>query len=158
MSAPTSVAELQTLIDRSAFHQLFNPQVLAVDSDNLVLSVKIPMSAALERQPGSGQWHGGAISAVVDIAGCYALVLVSSKPLPTINFRTDYLRPGVNTDLTASARVRRAGRTVGVVDVDIYDDQDRLVAVGRAAYAIQGGLEPRKTPISEAPRSSSEDP
>ena len=146
MSKPASVTELQVLIDRSPFHALFKPQVLAVDRENLELIIKVPMSGALERQPDTEQWHGGAISAVVDIAGCYALSLVTGVPLPTINFRTDFLRPGVSTDLTATARVRRAGRTVGVVDVDIHDDEARLIAVGRAAFAIQGGFEPRSQP------------
>jgi uncharacterized protein (TIGR00369 family) len=60
------------------------------------------------------------------------------RPLPTINFRVDYLRPAVNTALTATARVRRAGRSVGVVDVDVADGEGRLIAVGRASYATLG--------------------
>ena len=131
---------MQTLINPSPFHQLLQPEVIEVDPDSLTLKIKVPMRAEVERQPGTGQWHGGAISAIVDIAGCYALALVAGEPLPTINFRTDYLRPGVETDLTATAYVRRAGRKVGVVDVDVTDKVDRLVAVGRASYSIQGGL------------------
>ena len=41
--------------------------------------------------------------------------------------------------LVARARVRRSGRTVAVVDVDILDDHDRLTAVGRACYSAQTG-------------------
>lgn len=143
MSQPLTVTDMQALIDRSKFHQLFRPRVLGLDHDRLELTVRMSMHDTLERQPDTGQWHGGAISAIIDIAGCYALALVTREPLPTINFRTDYLRPGVNTDLTAIARVRRAGRTVGVVDVDICDDEQRLVAVGRASYSILGGLKQR---------------
>jgi acyl-coenzyme A thioesterase PaaI-like protein len=33
------------------------------------------------------------------------------------------------------ARVRRAGKTVAVVDIDVLDDQQRLVAVGRGTYS-----------------------
>jgi uncharacterized protein (TIGR00369 family) len=134
---------MQTLIAGSPFHQQFSPQVMRLDHDTLTLVVKMAMGASVERQPHTGQWHGGAVSAVVDIVGCYALALVSGEPLPTINFRTDYLRPGVRTALTASAYVRRAGRTIGVVDVDVTDDSNRLVAVGRASYAMLGGLTPR---------------
>ncbi len=65
--------------------------------------------------------------------------MVQGHGVPTINFRTDYLRPAVNTGLRAVARVRRAGRTVGVVDVDVYDDRDKLVAVGRGTFGSQAG-------------------
>jgi len=139
----SEIPRLQAMIDRSAFHQLFQPVVLEADVEALKLAVKAHMSATLERQPGTGQWHGGAVSALVDTVGCYALALLSGEPLPTVNFRTDYLRPGVETDLVAQAIVRRAGRTIGVVDVDVLDSEQRLVAVGRASYSMQGGLKPR---------------
>jgi acyl-coenzyme A thioesterase PaaI-like protein len=41
----------------------------------------------------------------------------------------------VNTALTVTARVRRQGRSVGVVDVDVMDAKGALVAIGRATYA-----------------------
>jgi uncharacterized protein (TIGR00369 family) len=64
---------------------------------------------------------------------------VGGRPLPTMNFRVDYLRPAVNTGLTASARVRRAGRSFGVVDVDVFDARGSLVAIGRASCVTQSG-------------------
>jgi len=55
--------------------------------------------------------------------------------VPTINLRTDYLRPALGEFLTAVARVRRSSRTLAVVDIEVVDDQDRLVALGRGTYA-----------------------
>ena len=68
------------MIERSAFHQLFRPVVLEADAETLKLSLKAHMSDTLERQPGTGQWHGGAVSALVDTAGCYALALLAGEP------------------------------------------------------------------------------
>jgi uncharacterized protein (TIGR00369 family) len=48
--------------------------------------------------------------------------------------RVDYLRLAGGTELIAVATVIKLGRTIGVVDVRIDDDQKRLVAIGRAAY------------------------
>jgi uncharacterized protein (TIGR00369 family) len=48
--------------------------------------------------------------------------------------RVDYLRLAGGTVLVAVATVIKLGRTIGVVDVRIDDDQKRLVAIGRAAY------------------------
>ena len=140
MTDRLTVSDLHEMIGRSKFHQLFRPEVLNVDYDSLSLSIKLRMCEEFERQPGTDQWHGGVISAIVDTVGCYGLALLSVEPLPTINFRTDYLRPAISTDLVATARVRKAGRSIGVVDVDIFDDAEKLVAVGRASYAIQAPL------------------
>jgi uncharacterized protein (TIGR00369 family) len=139
-----SVADLQALVAPSHFHQLFAPQIISVDNQRLELVLAVTMSECLERQPGTRQWHGGAISAVIDISGCYALCLgADGAPPPTINFQTDYLRPAIDTDLTAHAHVRRAGRTAGVVDVDVVDSIERLVAVGRGCYSMRGGFSSR---------------
>ncbi len=144
MSNQLTASEIQEMIGRSRFHQLFRPEVLKVDHERLQLVLKMLMGDELERQPGTNQWHGGAISAIVDTVGCYGLALLAGEPLPTINFRTDYLRLAEGTDLTATATVRRAGRTVGVVDVDVTDDAGRLIAVGRASYSMNWPV-PRET-------------
>jgi uncharacterized protein (TIGR00369 family) len=93
------------------------------------------MRPEFERGAGSGQWHGGPIAAIIDTVGDYALVMTLARGLPTINFRVDYLRPAIGTALTTTARVRRAGRSVGVVDVDVMDDKGNVVAIGRATYS-----------------------
>jgi uncharacterized protein (TIGR00369 family) len=93
------------------------------------------MRPEFERGAGTGQWHGGPLAAIIDTVGDYALVMALRRGLPTINFRVDYLRPAINTGLVITARVRRAGKSVGVVDVDVFDDRKALVAVGRGAYS-----------------------
>lgn len=136
MSTQFTVADMQEMIGRSRFHQLFKPKVLEVDYDELRLTIKMTMSVELERQPETNQWHGGAVSAIIDTVGCYALAMLTNEPLPTIDFRTDYLRPAMNTDLMVAAQIRKAGHTVGVVDVDVSDDAGRLIALGRASYSV----------------------
>jgi uncharacterized protein (TIGR00369 family) len=59
--------------------------------------------------------------------------------VPTINLRIDYLKPAVGSLLTGTARVRRTGRTVALVDVDVHDERQSLVAVGRGTYSPQRG-------------------
>ena len=48
--------------------------------------------------------------------------------------RVDYLRLAGGTQLLSTATVVKLGRTIAVSDVRIVDDQQRLVAIGRAAY------------------------
>ena len=103
------------------------------------LVLRMPMRREMERMADSGQMHGGPIASLIDTAACYACMLVLGHPVPTINFRTDYLRPVVDSDLRGVALVRRAGRTVAVADVDVFDDRDRLVATGRATFGSSAG-------------------
>ncbi len=63
--------------------------------------------------------------------------MLLDRPVPTINLRIDYLRMAASTDLVATARVVRAGRTVGVVDIEVRDEEGRMIAVGRGCYGTQ---------------------
>jgi uncharacterized protein (TIGR00369 family) len=138
VSEALTAAELQDRLEQSPFIRFLGLTVIEADPARQVVTMTLPMRPEFERLAGSGQWHGGPIAAVIDTVGDYALVMSIGRPLPTINFRVDYLRPAVNTALTATARVRRAGRSVGVVDVDVADAEGRLIAVGRASYATLG--------------------
>jgi len=113
--------------------------IVDADPELQTLAMRLAFTPAIERKAGTDQYHGGAIAAFVDIAGDYALIAVLGHGVPTINFRIDYIRAAVGTDLVAKARVRKAGRTIGVVDVDVEDEKGRLVAVGRGCYGTQAG-------------------
>lgn len=140
MSNQLTIAQIQHRISQSLFHRMFKPEVLEVDNEQLKLVVKVSMCDEFERQPGTGQWHGGILASLVDITGCYALMLIASGPMLTLNFSTDFLRLAASNNLIASAKVKRAGRTVGFVDVEIHDNAGELVATGRACYAIKSPL------------------
>ena len=133
--APLTAAEIQQQLEGSAFISFLGLTVVSADPNAQEVVMQLPMRPEFERGRASGQWHGGPIAAVIDTVGDYALAMMLGRGLPTINFRVDYLRPAVNTGLTATARVRRAGKSVGVVDVDVADDQGRIVAIGRATYS-----------------------
>ena len=132
---PLTAAEMQAMLDRSPFIAFLGLKVVEADPAREQVTMTCVMRPEFERGAGSGQWHGGPLAAIIDTVGDYALVMTLRRPLPTMNFRVDYLRPAIDTGLVITATVRRAGRSVGVVDVDVLDDRKRLVAVGRAAYA-----------------------
>ena len=132
---PLTVPQLQERLSHSPFIDFLGLMVTKADPTQQEVSMTLSMRPEFERGRGSGQWHGGPIAAVIDTVGDYALVMMLGRPLPTINFRVDYLRPAMTASLTATARVRRAGRSVGVVDVEVTDAKGALVAIGRASYA-----------------------
>ena len=131
---------IQSYLDNSPFIHSCGMRVVAADPEQESLTISMPFQAQFERGKDTGQIHGGPIAALIDTAGCFGLVMLLGSGVPTVNFHTDYLRPAVNrTSLRAVAQVRRVGRTVGVVDVDVYDDDGRLVAVGRGTFGSQSG-------------------
>lgn len=134
-AATLDAAAIQARFDDSPFIAWLGLSVRDVNHEQGELTVLAPMRPEFERGTASGQWHGGPLAAVIDTVGDFAVGMLLGRGLPTINFRVDYLRPAVNTALTAVARVRRNGRSVGVADVDLYNDQGALVAIGRATYA-----------------------
>jgi uncharacterized protein (TIGR00369 family) len=132
---PLTKDEIQERLGHSPFIELLNLTVLAADPASQQLVVRAAMRPEFERGRGSGQWHGGPIAAIIDTVGDFALVMTLGRPLPTVNFRVDYLRPAIDTALVVTATVRRSGRMVGVVDIDVADEAGRLLAIGRATYA-----------------------
>jgi uncharacterized protein (TIGR00369 family) len=132
---PFTKDELQKMLDHSPFIAFLGLKVTEADPVKERVTMTCEMRPEFERGAGTGQWHGGPIAAIIDTVGDYALVMALRRGLPTINFRVDYLRPAINTSLVITARVRRAGKSVGVVDVDVFDDRKALVAVGRGAYS-----------------------
>jgi uncharacterized protein (TIGR00369 family) len=134
-----SPTDVQALFDRSPFISWLGLRVVSLDHDGQQITVTMPMRPELERRPGTRQFHGGPIAALIDIAGDFAIGMLMGGGVPTMNFRTDYLRPAVGAALTAVARVRRAGKTTAVVDIEVLNDEDRLVALGRGTYSATVG-------------------
>jgi alcohol dehydrogenase len=132
---PLTKDELQKMLDHSPFIAFLGLKVSEADPANEKLTMTCTMRPEFERGAGTGQWHGGPLAAIIDTVGDYALIMTLRRGLPTINFRVDYLRPAIKTGLVVTATVRRAGKSVGVVDVDVFNDQKALLAVGRATYS-----------------------
>ena len=132
---PLTKEELQAYLDNSPFIAFLGLKVTETDPAHEEITMSCAMRPEFERGAGTGQWHGGPLAAIIDTVGDYALIMTLRRGLPTINFRVDYLRPAIKTGLVITAKVRRAGKSVGVVDVDVFNDQKALLAVGRATYS-----------------------
>jgi uncharacterized protein (TIGR00369 family) len=139
MNTPLGKEELQQRLAHSAFIDFLSLTVLSADPEMQQVVMRAAMRPEFERGRGTGQWHGGPIAAVIDTVGDYALVMLLGRPLPTVNFRVDYLRPAIDTALVVTATVRRSGRLVGIVDVDVANEAGQLLAIGRATYATAEG-------------------
>ncbi len=119
---------------RSSPYQVFlGIQLRRADADGV--EIFLPFREEFLRQSGSDWLHGGVVSALIDIAGNYAVQVKVGPGVPTIDMRVDYLRPS-RGDLIATATVIKVGRRVALSDVQVRDLRGDLVAAGRATYAV----------------------
>jgi len=130
---------LQSYLDSSPFIRFLGLRLDHMDPDLMELTLRMPARAELLRGGAVEQFHGGPVASLIDTAGDFALIQLVNGPVPTINFRVDYLRPCAGIYLLAKAVVRKAGKTVGVVDVDVVNDQHCLCAVGRGCFGMVQG-------------------
>jgi len=133
------VAALQAQIDDAPYHRTVRMVVEEVDAEAGRFVLRLPFDRSLTRQDEGNQVHGGPIASVIDTAGTFAVAAMCGHGVPTMNLRIDYLRPAVDSDLVATALVRRKGRTTAVCDIDLHDGEGRLVAVGRGTWSTAAG-------------------
>jgi uncharacterized protein (TIGR00369 family) len=100
-----------------------------------LVEIGMPFREEFLREDGSDWLHGGIVSALIDIAGDYAVHSKTGGDVPTVDLRIDYLRPTKRGRLTAIARTVKIGRRVSVADVEVRDNEGQVVAVGRGVYA-----------------------
>ena len=77
-----------------------------------------------------GTLHGGFLCDVADAAMgvAYASTLGEGETFTTLELKINFLRPFRNGTLTATARVVKAGRTIGLTECDVTDAEGRLIA------------------------------
>ena len=77
-----------------------------------------------------GVLHGGVLMTLADSAGawCAFLNLPAGARTTTIESKTNFLRAVRGGNVEATAHPLHVGRTVIVVDTELRDDDDRLVA------------------------------
>jgi uncharacterized protein (TIGR00369 family) len=101
-----------------------------------VLTEVGPERAVIEFEAGPqhanpmGTLHGGVLCDIADAAMgmAYAAALGDAETFTTLELKINFLRPFRTGKLTATGRVVKGGRTVGLVECDIVDDQGRLIA------------------------------
>ena len=141
---------IQDHIDTHGFLSWLGVHVEEVDYGKLVMT--IPFNEKLtnhspqeddETVSSLSQIHGGVAATLVDTVGGIVLWPYLDEPLEgnvaTINLTVNYLRPATD-DLTATAEVIRAGRSIGVSTVTVNsetpDGETKPVAVGQGAYRL----------------------
>lgn len=130
-----SIDQLNAFIAMSPFIRDWGITITQASPEQQSLTMRMPWCPEGAGVDGSNVWHGGPIASLLDTAGAFAATMVAGRDCGTMAFGIDYLRPATG-DLVATARVRKAGRTMSTVEVDVTNSEGKLVAVGRGTFYV----------------------
>jgi uncharacterized protein (TIGR00369 family) len=100
------------------------------------VTVECPLRDSLLN--GTGVLHGGVIAAIADEAAWHALIHHHNghREMTTTELKVNYLRPMAGKKVVARAYVLRAGKTLLVTRVDLFDEKRKLSAAAIVTYML----------------------
>lgn len=128
-SSPQAIAEQvrDAMYAKDAAARAHGIEVRAIGPASATLSMRVRE----DMLNGHGVCHGGLIATLADTAFAYACNACNQQTVAA-GFAIDLVAPGQPGDLlTATAIEVSRGRRTGVYDVDVRDQQGRLVALFR---------------------------
>ncbi len=125
---------VNALLATTPIHRFLGFAVTAMDAASGTLVMTCPVRGNPERYEGAEHAHGGAIATLIDSAATFACSVHLQRGVPTMSITVDYLRPAYGEMLEARATVRRAGKTAGIIDVEVHAG-GKIVALGRCTQA-----------------------
>jgi uncharacterized protein (TIGR00369 family) len=92
-----------------------------------------------------GTLHGGVLCDIADYAMgfAYASTLEEGETFTTLELKINFLKPVWNAHLRAVGRVVKKGRTIGLVECDVTDEKQSLVARASSTCMTLRGKEAR---------------
>ena len=88
-----------------------------------------------------GTVHGGILCDIADAAMgmAFASTLAPEESFTTVELKVNFFRPIWQAQLKAEGTVVQRGRTIGYVECDITDEEDRLVAKAASTCMVLRG-------------------
>ncbi len=131
----------------------FNKHVgLKVDSyGEQPLKLKVDFRDELVGNYVRNMLHGGVSMTVLDAVGGMLvfravikrlqnepqdLVTAVLSKISTINLSVQFIKPGIGASFYATAQIVRLGRKVAFVDMQLFNQDDELIATGHGAYNV----------------------
>ena len=137
MTAHIDRSEAESILQSAPFHEFLGVSFTEYEDGHVV--IECPFREELLVNEEKELIHGGVLSSLLDIAGHYAVLSSVGARVPTVDLRTDYLRPGRRGPFTVEAEIDRVGRNIAVADAEVRQEQRgavKSVALGRGSYGV----------------------
>ena len=126
--------ELARRLRESHMARQFGFYLIAAEAGRAVIGMRV----ARRHKQVHGVVHGGVLAALADTAAGLATYTAVPRGtrVATVELKINYLEAVEEGTLSAEARVLRAGKTLAVVECDVRDDKERLVAKALLTFSI----------------------
>jgi uncharacterized protein (TIGR00369 family) len=123
-------------IERAPFSSLLGMKIES--AANGEARVRMPFRLELLNEGGpQAPIHGGAIASLIDTAAVTAVWTdPSTQQSATISMSINYVNAGVSSDLIATARVRRRGRRIATLTVEVADEAGQTIADSLVVFRV----------------------
>lgn len=123
-------------IERAPFAAMLALRIESVEDG--VAVARMPFRPAILNPGGpSAPVHGGAIATLADFAACAAVwTLEQTVRSATVAMSINFTGPAIQSDLIARATVKRAGKRIASIAVEIRDRAGALIADALVTYKI----------------------
>jgi uncharacterized protein (TIGR00369 family) len=118
--------------DDGGFAELVGTELSSAEEGRAAVSLK-----AEERHLNpSGTVHGGVISTLIDASMAEALnTMTEQDEQPfTIQITVNYMKPGKPGMLTSNAQVRKGGERITIVEAEVVQEEDEVIALATGTY------------------------
>jgi len=135
---PAWIQAVQKRVNSSPYFDLQSMEI--VELGRATSRLEIPLSPK-HLQP-FGHVHGGVFSGLIDAAGFWATYteLEASLGLTTVEMKLNYLAPAQQGRLIGLGRSIRLGRTLGLAEARVEDQEGRLLAHGTVTMMVLPGI------------------
>ena len=129
--------QLRKAANKSPYYRLLGMEVMEIKGGES--KIQMPFKQGLTHP--YRIVHGGAIASLADSSVAMALIsLVEPKDrIATIEFKINFLAPVSKGDLEAHAKIIYKGSKTAVGDVEVKNEEGKLVAKVIATYSIRKG-------------------
>ena len=122
--------------DNRGFTELVGTELSSAEEGRATVSLK----AEEQHLNPSGTVHGGVISTLIDVSMAEALnTMTEEDEQPfTIQITVNYMRPGKPGTLTSTAEVRKGGERITIVEAEVAQEEDEVIALATGTYTPVG--------------------
>ena len=125
---------LRKAVENAPYYQLL--QIRLEEIDLGFARFRMPFRRELVQAYGVA--HGGAITSLADTAVAFALMTLiqPGERVTTVEMKINFLAPVIEGELVGESRVIQKGKRLALADMEVKDQNGKLVAKGLATYMI----------------------
>lgn len=123
---------VEQALEAVPFAKLLGLKLKSIEPGKATISLEIRD----EFKQNAGVVHGGVVASLIDSATAFAILplLKDDERTTTIDLTISYLRPLVDGEISATARVVREGGRIVVLSAELHDETGNLAATALSTY------------------------